>query len=363
MIAAVPFVRSAGLQRFRDTVVGLGGDPVHYAREAGLPVAALDTDDQLIPDAALAAALEIAAVDLRCPDLGLRVAAAQELSMLGPLAVAIRHAPSMRDALECTAEYMFVHFRGGRLSLIGDREGEPGMTGMPYAFGEGVRPLPQAIDMTMLFLHRSIAFLVGGEYGLRSVDLPHPAAAPAERYREAFGVRVHFDRPEAVLRLPVSLFDRPLNGADATLRNLALAFLSRQAPKPPSDAAARVYAVLARELGSGSAELADVARVLLVHPRTLQRELAGEGQSFARILDDLRRSRARILLTTTDMSLGQVSRALGFSGQAVLSRCAHRWWGMSPSALRRRAGSQEGAPRRTGVGEPQNLIERDRSLM
>jgi AraC-like DNA-binding protein len=80
-----------------------------------------------------------------------------------------------------------------------------------------------------------------------------------------------------------------------------------------------------------------VARALAVHPRTLQRQLDAEGNNFAKILDDVRRTRARAYLTSTDMPLTQISRLLGFAEQAVLSRCARRWWGMSPTALRGQA--------------------------
>ncbi|MEV6305178.1 AraC family transcriptional regulator [Actinoplanes sp. NPDC051861] len=333
----VSLVRSAGLQRFRETVEGLGGDPVSFAWQAGLPVDALDSPELLIEDTALAAVLEIAAVGLRCPDLGLRVAAAQDLSMLGPLAVAIQHSPSVRDALECTSRYMFVHARDQHIVLIDDPRGAPGVRGLRYVFGAGVRPLPQATDMVVLFLHRAVTFLVGGGYGLRSVDLPHEPVAPRRRYEEAFGTTVRFGRPEAMLRVPASLLARPLEGVDATLRGLALAFLSRQAPGPGTPAAARVRAVLAQALGTGSTDLAGVARALAVHPRTLQRDLAAEGRSFAEILDSLRRSRARTYLTTTDMPVAQVSRLLGFAEQAVLTRCARRWWGRSPSSVRREA--------------------------
>jgi hypothetical protein len=41
-------VRSAGLQKFRECVAGLGGDAEVYARRAGLPLEALDTDELLI---------------------------------------------------------------------------------------------------------------------------------------------------------------------------------------------------------------------------------------------------------------------------------------------------------------------------
>jgi AraC-like DNA-binding protein len=331
-------VRSAGLQAFRQTVEELGGDAELFARQAGLPVAALDTDELLVPDTAIAAVLEIAAAALGCTDLGLRVASAQELGMLGPLSVAIANSPSVADALQCTSRYLFVHARDLSVSLVDDPDGARGVLGLRYAFATGGRPLPQGTNMTLLFVHRAVLFLVSGPYGLRSVDLPHQPVAPRARYEEAFGAPVRFGRPSALLRLPASLLARPLDGVDETVRRLALAFLSRQSPQPLPAVAARVRAVLTQSLGTGSTELADVARVLAVHPRTLQRELAAEGQTFSGVLDAVRRSRARSYLTTTDLPLAQISHLLGFAEQAVLTRCARRWWGRSPSAVRRAAG-------------------------
>ncbi|MFJ9150792.1 helix-turn-helix domain-containing protein [Streptomyces sp. NPDC102270] len=92
--------------------------------------------------------------------------------------------------------------------------------------------------------------------------------------------------------------------------------------------------MLDRSLGTGAIELADVARVTAVHPRTLLRQLAAEGQSYASLLDGVRRARARLYLTTTDRPLAQVSGLVGFAEQAVLTRYARRWWGRNSSALR-----------------------------
>src|SRR5690606_19255564 len=54
-------IRSAGLRGFRATVAELGGDAEAFAQATGIPVAALDTDDLLVPDQAVAAVLELAA--------------------------------------------------------------------------------------------------------------------------------------------------------------------------------------------------------------------------------------------------------------------------------------------------------------
>jgi AraC-like DNA-binding protein len=318
-------------------VTDLGGRPEVYARQAGLPVEALDTDELLVDDTAMAAVLELAAADLGCPDLGLRVGEAQDFRMLGPLSVAMQNSPSVGEALECTSRYMFVHARDVNFSSVDDPDGARGVVGLRYSLGAGKRLLPQAADMTMLFLHRAMTFLVGGGYGLRSVDLPHDLLAQRSRYEDAFDARVRFNRPGALLRVPTSFLSRPLVGVDDTLRSLALAFLSRQSPESGPIAAGRVRAVIDQSLGTRSIDLGDVARVLDMHPRTLQRQLAAEGESFASILDSVRRARARFYLTTTDLPLSQVGNLVGLAEQAVLSRCAQRWWGRTPTAIRREA--------------------------
>lgn len=333
----VSLVRSAGLQKFRQCAEDLGGHADGYARQAGLPNGALDTDELLVEDRAIAAALEIAAADLGCPDFGLRVGEAQDFRMLGPLSVAMQNSSSVADAMECMSRFMFVHARDLSVSLIDDPDKVRGVVALRYSFG--VQPLPQAADMTMAFVHRTLKFLIGSDYGLRTIDLPHEPVAPRERYQSAFGVRVRFNCPAAQLRVPKTLLSRRLDGVDETLRALAMTFLSRQARQPGPVMAGRVRAVLDQALGTGSVELADVARVLAVHPRTLQRQLKAEGQSFASVLDDVRRAHARRYLTTTDMPLSQVGHLVGLSEQAVLTRCARRWWGRTPSAMRREARS------------------------
>jgi hypothetical protein len=62
----VSLVRSPGLQRFRQTVEQVGGDAEPFARQAGPPVEAPDTDELLVPDTAIAAVLGLAAAALGC---------------------------------------------------------------------------------------------------------------------------------------------------------------------------------------------------------------------------------------------------------------------------------------------------------
>ncbi|WP_245998553.1 AraC family transcriptional regulator [Nocardia pseudobrasiliensis] len=326
-------IRSAGLRGFRATVAELGGNADEFAALAGLPVAALDADDLLVSDAAMATVLEIAAARLHCPDLGLRIAARQDLGMLGPLALAIRTSATLTEALQCTSRYLFVHARSLSLTLEPDPYGDPALIALRY----GVPPPPpvQGTDLGLAFLHRAIQRLVEGPYDLRSVDLPYRPPAPTEVYEEIFGAPVRFERPSALLRLPRTLASHTLAGGDQSLQRLALAYLAEQSGDADASIVPRVSAAVRQLLGTTAPEIAAVARILTIHPRTLQRRLTAAESSFAAILDDVRRSEARRYLTTTDLPMSQVASLIGLSEQSTFTRCCRRWWGATPSAVRR----------------------------
>ncbi|MEQ4499388.1 AraC family transcriptional regulator [Nocardioides kribbensis] len=329
-------IRSAGLRGFRAVVEELGGDADDLARRARLDPAALDADDLLVPDLAMAGVLELAAHELDRPDLGLRVAARQDLSLLGPLALAIENSPTVAEAMECTSRYLFVHAPAMRISLEPDPDGVRGVEALRYdVTPPGVDPPRQGTDLSLGSLHRSIRSLAGGGYGLRTVDLPGRPVAPRAAYEDFFGARVRFGRPAALLRLPSSLGALPLAGRDESVRRMALDFLDRQAPVDGDRVAPRVRGAVDQLLGTASPEVGAVARLLDLHPRTLQRRLAAEGTTFAAILDDARRAAARRYLLTTDLPLAQVAGLLGLSEQAVLTRACRRWWDRTPRDVRR----------------------------
>ena len=76
--------------------------------------------------------------------------------------------------------------------------------------------------------------------------------------------------------------------------------------------------------------------------RSLQRELAGEGTSFSRVVDELRLARARELLEDQRVKLIEVADELGYSDAAHLTRAFQRWTGMAPGAYRRRLAARAG---------------------
>ena len=332
-------IRAASLRGFVPLVERLGGDARALLQRFGIPADALARDDGLIPITAHDLMLDAAAAELGCPDLGLRLAEEQDLSILGPLAVAIESSSSVAEALTLASKFLFVHSPALHIGVEEDPHGTPAVVAITYRKSLRESPYsPQATELGIALLHRISITLLGESTGLRSVGVAHAPLSPVGRYTDHFGVDVRFNATVSALRVDRHVLDTSFAEADETIRQIALAHLMSTHTDPDEQAAVRVRQALADGLGSAPSTLAQVARVLAVHPRTLQRQLSREETSFDLILDDIRRTTATHLITRTDIPFVQVAGLVGLSEQSALSRAVRRWSGMSPRELRREAG-------------------------
>src|SRR5579859_5308979 len=110
-------VRASGLRGYRALMRELGADPLEMLRRHRIPPESLDDDEALISLRAVVQMLEASAAATGCPDFGLRLAHSQDISVLGPLAIAMQNAPTVAHALDYASRYLFVHSPGLVLSV------------------------------------------------------------------------------------------------------------------------------------------------------------------------------------------------------------------------------------------------------
>ena len=335
-----PMIRAASLRGFAELVSEQGGDPAALLRRFGIPDDALLADDRLISITAHDLILDAAARDLACPDLGLRLAVAQDLTILGPLALAIESAGSVAEALDCAARFMDVHSPALRIGVEPDPAGRRNVVAFAYRKDLRESPYsPQAIELGLGLFHRTAVRLLGDGLPLYSVRIPHQPLSPVSRYTEFFDVPdVRFGAPFACLIAERSVLDERLGGANAQICALAQDYLAQHFPDPRTMTAVRVRTALTAILGIRTPSMADVARLLALHPRTLQRRLSAEGTSFAVVLDEVRRDTSYRYIVTTNMRFSQVASLVGFNEQSTLSHAVRRWFGVDPRGLRAGAG-------------------------
>lgn len=92
-------VRSATLAKFSDVARGLGLDPVRMVRHVGLDRQCLTAPDLRVPEASLAAVLEVSCQAAACGNLGLMMGQSWRLSDFGVISLLLQHQQTLRQAL------------------------------------------------------------------------------------------------------------------------------------------------------------------------------------------------------------------------------------------------------------------------
>src|SRR5882757_8807528 len=110
-------VRASGLRGYGVLMRRLGADPEAMLRRYRIAPEALDDDDALLPLRSVVHLLEASASATQCADFGLRLADSQDISVLGPVAIAMQNAPTVASALETASRYLFVHSPGMSISI------------------------------------------------------------------------------------------------------------------------------------------------------------------------------------------------------------------------------------------------------
>lgn len=312
-----------------------GVPPGPLLARAGLGRASLAEEGARVPLDRMAAFFEAAAQATADACLGLRFGLARDARDAGLIGYVGLSAPDLRSALTGLARFHRVFSDAVAIDISRLGEGH-----VAWAF-RGDPALPRG-QMQAFSAGNILAFLrraTGRRLALRGATLPvAPGGVPDEAARllgcpvvqEGAWVRLALD--PADLALPLVAADQRLL---AILHSHAQEVLAHLGVRRES-LSERVLRALLDGLAQGAARQDLVAADLGLSPRSLSRRLAGEGTSFARLLDDLRRDLAQAHLGD-GMEVTQVAFLLGYAEPSSLAHAFRRWTGQSPSEWRRAA--------------------------
>jgi AraC-like DNA-binding protein len=207
-----------------------------------------------------------------------------------------------------------------------------------YSFTYSV-PDPSAyivplIDSRLSVLARMCRDACGEPPPLQEVHLSHGRQACA--YEEFFGCPVRYDAECGKIIFSSEGIRRPLPAVNrdlARINDRTLAEFARSLSE--STWTGRVRKAVMEQLSAGKPSTAQIARVLTLAPRTMQRKLQEEGTSFQAVLDDVRKDLAIQLVHADELDLGEVAYLTGFSGASSFARSYKAWTGRTPSEDRR----------------------------
>jgi AraC-like DNA-binding protein len=175
-----------------------------------------------------------------------------------------------------------------------------------------------------------------GRKEIERLGFSHAAPAYADAYFRFFGVPVQFDQATDAVVIRTELLDRQLNGAvPELLRQAKAKVLHRVAMFSAAESAVgQLNRLFTRHPDLLLAGLDVAAARLNIQPRTLQRRLQDEGQTFSEVQSQSRFQVTCSLLRNTSCSVDDIGAQLGFSDRRAFTRAFKRWANTSPSSYR-----------------------------
>jgi AraC-like DNA-binding protein len=308
----------------------LGVDPQALLAGTGIDPASLRTETR-VPFRLLLALLDRASREADCPHLGLLVGLRFKFAMHGAIGQLMQTAPNLGQAL---VDLLSWHpgYSSGAIVYLNRFDQQ-------YAFGYGsfAASTPGSsvmYDAVISVGMRMIHDLTNGAVKPVEARFSHWAPETASAYERLLNVPVRFNQDRSCLILTADALRTPLPRHDPQARNRILADIKATVLEAPMDVSTQTRRALRRALCLDKPSLSGVASEMSLHPRTLERRLAEEGQTFRALHDQVCFAVARELLELTDIPVGEISAILGFSAPSVLTTMFRRISGKTPSAWR-----------------------------
>ncbi len=284
------------------------------------------------------------------PDIGFRIGSSLAVTDIGPLGHAVQAAPSVGEALQLLATYLFVIAHGNVISLHTGNDVVLVTWGYTPLY-EGIHQ--QDVEIASATIRNIVYQLSENSVTPVAVEFTHSRPAHAKELEAFYRCEINFGCRTNRLHYPRACLDLPNRLSDPSLLNALRYYLAERlkSRRIEDDLLQKVRHFITVSLSSGKADISSVAELLGMGRRTLQRRLASDGVVFSELADDIRREHAIEYVRHSEVSLAEVALMLGYSEQSAFTRAYRRWTGTSPKQAR-----DEGeSPQRFAERENQSL--------
>jgi len=316
-----------------------GCDSAALLAEAGVSLKTLQSPTARCPLALSLRLWQVAIAATQDPAFGVKVASHIKHTTFHALSYGISASSTLKEAFERAQRYC--HLASDAVDY------EFARCGAEYHFT--IAPAEELCDETVdavvgAYL-RMCRSLIGRDYVPLRIELRRPRPAKIEDFQKLLRAPLVFDAPQTRLVFDCESFERPLDGGNPELARhndaIALQYLSQL---ERDNIEARVREVLTHRLARGEPAQEEVADILNMSARTLQRKLGDAGTTYKEVLNDTRHDLALAYLSAPRHTVSDVTFLLGFSTGSCFTRAFRRWTGQSPSAWRAGADARRKAP-------------------
>ncbi len=318
-----------------------GADLDALLGQTGIDPAALASPDVLLDLDQVDALIEAATAATARSDLGFHLGRMIKPSNHELLGYALMTSATLDEALHMAARYWRLitptfTLRHERAASGVHIHIEPALELKPLTLRFHVEAIATAF-------HAELAFLLSTRISAYDIYLPETLSDAASRYRRLKPARVHFgliQRAGLRIELPTGMTAQPLALADRNALSIARRRCDEELSRLIRHGSLGEWLMMILDQASDhQPRQHELARILHLSTRTLNRRLAAEGTSFREIGLRSRHRRACRLLLDGGLSITRIAMQLGYRDAANFTRAFRRASGRSPIDYRKSGGS------------------------
>jgi len=335
------FIRAEILEGFVDLCTSLGLDATAILQQNNLSTQLISEPDLLLPYKAVTGTMEQASKLSSRADFSSLLSLRQQPFPVGIPRLLMHRAPTIREALTEHTKHSHLHSSGSTWYLE-----ETGRSAYMLREDKMAGKLPSFQYATLSLSHVVIAvrsLLRDDHWKPQQFQFSYAEPLLEPRLKHLFGTRIHYNQDRTsvvfdrdVLDIPLRLEHEPISPLLQTKIQQLEELQQQTFPTNTPNLIHKLELWIRRHIHRDSCHLEALAKQLDLHPKKLQRELAGNGLNFRRMKADIRLDMAEHYLRDSNFSLTSISILLGFGELSGFSRAFKHRHRCSPLLWRER---------------------------
>lgn len=311
------------------SVSGLDADEIF--RMADIDLSLIEDPNYRVPHCKLLTMWEIAGDLSSDPDFGLHLSEkspAPPFNAAGYMAMTSKNLRQMLDVL-----HKYINIFTDRGEFLLKVSGDEAMVCIDVT--GGLQPSRQHSDFWQAFFYKNISNNIGWQLPLSGVGFRHEKPDDVSQYEKIFKAPIKFSQKINYFVFPSVYLDYEVISADTNMNK----YHEQQAIQHLNALTEigivnKVRRIIFEMLPAKDVELQYVADKLNLTARTVQRNLASEGITFKKILDEARKDHTISEIKDTTYSVSEIAYRLGYRDLSSFYRAFKRWTGLTPVEFR-----------------------------
>lgn len=170
------------------------------------------------------------------------------------------------------------------------------------------------------------------------IKFAHEQPQDLAEYQRIFACEMLFNQNMVEVIFPSSYMDMPIIQHDPVMREMMDAHADRLLNELSQcdEFVAKIRQLMIAAMAEGDLSLDCIAEQMGLTPRTLQRRLSEQDESFKGLLDKVRKELALTYIKQPHIDLAELAYLLGFSDQTAFQRAFKKWTGSTPGKFRKK---------------------------